>query len=879
MRSLALLLAIGITALASPAIATATQPLPQTPDAGVWVPNSTVSALTTHGGTTYIGGAFDYVGPPTGPVATLDADGHAAPLGPITGVVSATAVDPAGGIYLGGELRMPDSAPVQIVHVRADGTIDPGFAAPKLTGDFAGVRTLLLSGTTLYVGGRFSKAGATDRTGVAALDATDGHLLPFSVNLTGGGFSGTEVDALALQAGYLYVGGSFDQANGTPCANLIDVNLASHQIFQGLCSFSPNGPVNELALRDGMLYIGGWYSALGGSPGGNLRRIATDKDVADGYWLPAPDGPVTALAVDASTVYFGGSFGDVGGKSRSHAAAVSTADASVLPWDPAPSGRLWEKNDTMVESLLLSGGHVYAGGNFTAIGGRGRTDLAALDPVTGAATGWNPSAGGMIYALAADAGGKVVAAGSLNSFGGVIRRRLAALGPDGSATAWNPGADDTVSAIAVSPDGATVYAGGEFTQVGGAPRARLAAISAAGGGATSFDPAPDNRVWQVLPAPDGATLYVAGNFKTIGQSSAADRPYLAALSTTTGDPSGWRPAPDGDVSALAAAPDWSVIYAGGSFTHVGSQQPQPARSHLAAVNRSGATATGWAPAVGGGWLGSLLALPSRIYVGGTFATLAGAPRIGMGAVDATGGLLPWSPGFAGGSQAHAFALGAKDRVIVGGQIYAGGWRVLAETDAATGAPTSWAPAVFDGNVQELAVAGRQLWAAGTFKAAGGRGNLVRFTRPADPAPPAPGGGTPGGGTPGGGTQPPPPPPAGDTTAPELGTVTLSRKRFRVARGATALSAAARAGTTLRFTLSEAARMRIALRRVRAGHVKRVGALLRSEPAGPGRIAFSGRLGTRALRPGRYRMRITATDRAGNRSQPAVVVRFRILARH
>ncbi len=99
---------------------------------------------------------------------------------------------------------------------------------------------------------------------------------------------------------------------------------------------------------------------------------------------------------------------------------------------------------------------------------------------------------------------------------------------------------------------------------------------------------------------------------------------------------------------------------------------------------------------------------------------------------------------------------------------------------------------------------------------------------------------------------------------------LSRKRFRVARRATALSAGA-GGTRLRFSLSEAGRVRISVqRRRRAGRFVRVGVLRRSAPAGRSGVAFTGRLGKRALRPGRHRLRITATDAAGNASRPAVV---------
>ena len=115
--------------------------------------------------------------------------------------------------------------------------------------------------------------------------------------------------------------------------------------------------------------------------------------------------------------------------------------------------------------------------------------------------------------------------------------------------------------------------------------------------------------------------------------------------------------------------------------------------------------------------------------------------------------------------------------------------------------------------------------------------------------------------------------ARDTLAPVLSDARLARRRFRVARAATALAAAAKRGTTLRFRSSEAGTLSVVVRR----GSRRVGKLSRRIRAGRGRVALSGRLGRRALRPGRYRLVLTARDEAGNRSR-AIGLRFRILPR-
>jgi hypothetical protein len=51
-----------------------------------------------------------------------------------------------------------------------------------------------------------------------------------------------------------------------------------------------------------------------------------------------------------------------------------------------------------------------------------------------------------------------------------------------------------------------------------------------------------------------------------------------------------------------------------------------------------------------------------------------------------------------------------------------------------------------------------------------------------------------------------------------------------------------------------------------------GTLLRSGQAGPNAVPFSGRIGTRALRPGAYRVVLAATGG----SSPAAILRFTIV---
>jgi hypothetical protein len=60
-------------------------------------------------------------------------------------------------------------------------------------------------------------------------------------------------------------------------------------------------------------------------------------------------------------------------------------------------------------------------------------------------------------------------------------------------------------------------------------------------------------------------------------------------------------------------------------------------------------------------------------------------------------------------------------------------------------------------------------------------------------------------------------------------------------------------------------------------VTRRGTLTRVSHAGANKVAFSGRIGSKALRPGRYQATLTATDAVGNSSKPRTI-RFSIVRR-
>ena len=133
--------------------------LPTDPDP-TWVTNGAIAAMARSGHALYLGGSFTRIAPYTGGgVAVAAADGGRRPFPAFDGEVDAVAADGTGGWYVGGRFSHADAlARTGLAHVLADGSVDPAFVAPAISG----VLALAVHPTKLFVGGRFSPCPGTD---------------------------------------------------------------------------------------------------------------------------------------------------------------------------------------------------------------------------------------------------------------------------------------------------------------------------------------------------------------------------------------------------------------------------------------------------------------------------------------------------------------------------------------------------------------------------------------------------------------------------------------------------------------------------------------------------------------------------------------------
>ncbi len=591
------------------------------------------------------------------------AAGNATAWNPKANGVVETLVLTATTVYAGGSFtEIGGSSREHVAAICAVATCEGEVAAgnatawnPKANG---AVDALVVSGATVYAGGTFTEIGGSLRERVAAICATtncEGEVAAGKATAWNPELVGTVVLALAISGSTVYLGGEFTKAGGAArkdiaavcavakCEGVIAVGKAT--------AWKPNSnaKVQALTVSDTNVYAAGAFTEVAAAKRNYVAELNASGTVKAEGWNPAANSVVDAVAVDSTTVtaYIGGSLSSVGGEARENLAALNSSN-EVTPWNPGAN--------KAVNTLTVSGATVYAGGEFTTIGGEARKDLAAIcatakcegEVAAGKATAWNPEANGAVDAIVVS-GSTVYIGGAFTKFGTeTTRERIAAICATakcegevaaGKATAWNPVANKAVNTLVVF--GSLVYAGGEFTKLGGAPRERIGAVCAtakcegevAAGKATAWNPKANGNVEAL--AISGSTIDAGGIFTEVGGST---REHIAAVCATAkcegevaaGKATAWNPKANGNVEALAIS--GSTIYAGGIFTEVGGST----REHIAAVcatakcegEVAAGKATAWNPNPNGS-VAALTVSGGTLYAGGGFTSMETSDKSGF----------------------------------------------------------------------------------------------------------------------------------------------------------------------------------------------------------------------------------------------------------
>jgi Domain of unknown function (DUF5122) beta-propeller len=674
------LLLWALAAAVLPAVATAA-PFPS-PTA--WVTNGTVTTIVPDSsGRLYVAGGFTHMGPRLGHGLRITTDsGVPTPGFPdINGPVLAAVSDGAGGFFIGGNFTSVGGAErSRLAHIRADGSLDPSWN-PGASG---AVRALTLSGDALFAGGDFTGAGAiggATRVRLAKLSATTG-----AVDLTWNIAANQSVQTLLVSGSLLYVGGKFsslDDHDTGGLSRLARVTMSGPgEIDETWYPAVLNGEVDALAASGSALFIGGTFTMIGGDFRSGLAKTTTTAPATlDATWKPEPSlGVVKALALSGSDLFVGGQLGTIGGQDRQSLAKVATTGAGVADatWDPNEQG--------LVNVLALAGSTLLAGGNFGTgtdlLDPTARLYLAAFSTAgTGAATGWNPNPNAPVNALALSgstvfAGGDFTSAGPQNQYTGSTAR----LNPDGTVdTSWKAYVYGATQSLVL--DGSHVFVGGNFQKVNASlvTRVNLAKLATADGAVDpTWNPGANDTVMAM--ALSGADLFAGGEFEGAASIGGQTRNHLAKVSTSgagTVDPS-WNPSSLSGTLAIAVVGD--SVFVGDGF----------GLRKLSATGAGDVDPT-WQTTFGTP-VYALLPSGNDLFVGGAFTSFVdGDPRrIAKLSLTGNGALSDWRITPGPNAPVHALALDG-DQLYVGGDFtQVGGLTMnrIARASASTGAVDS-----------------------------------------------------------------------------------------------------------------------------------------------------------------------------------------------
>ena len=183
--------------------------------------------------------------------------------------------------------------------------------------------------------------------------------------------------------------------------------------------------------------------------------------------------------------------------------------------------------DKLVRTVAYANGMVFAGGEFSAVRPPGasagsqevsRQFLAAFDAESGdLISSWNPAPNARVFSLAVSPdGSRLYVGGDFTNIAGVGRGRIAAFDTSTLALQSNfrPYVSYRVTALAADTD--TVYLGGSFGLVAGQARNRLAAVARADGALLPWNPDANWDVYALDVSSSNATVYLGGDFDTIG---------------------------------------------------------------------------------------------------------------------------------------------------------------------------------------------------------------------------------------------------------------------------------------------------------------------------------------------------------------------------
>jgi hypothetical protein len=541
------------------------------------------------------------------------------------------------------------------------------------------VFAIAVSGTDVYVGGDFDRAGNVAASNIARWDTAAHKWFALGSGVT------SRVLAIAARGDDVYVGGNFTAAGGKSAHNIAHWNEATHTwsaLGDELTHTSTSPEVDAIAIADnGDVYVGGNFEKAGNLTLNNIGRWDGSSWHAMSSGTSGTFHDVLAIAITGSDVYIGGQFENAAGW---HAHNVARWNGSA--WSGLGGGTGGTYPD--VCAIVISGTNVYIGGEFEEVTDATNGTQAVGHVAMWNGTVWSTMAGGLgdpdVYALALGSDGDLYAGGRFHTLadGSTTAQRLARWDGSawhsvgGSSALTTDGVSSNVYALAfvddqmfvggfseqsndgrilnhigyydisddewyalgnsvngevhaLAVDGEDVYIGGIFTSAGGVKTNGIArwnqrtgdwfSLRGGMGGCTGFLLGGCRTAVHAIYV-DGSDIYVGGNFT---QAGATDANSIARWNTGTKN---WYSLGDGvtcsgmgcSASVRAISVTGNYVVVGGNFDYAGGSINQVNNITLWDGNNWGV--------LGNGTNGTVYAVEAlsldEIYIGGSFSSPA-----------------------------------------------------------------------------------------------------------------------------------------------------------------------------------------------------------------------------------------------------------------
>jgi uncharacterized delta-60 repeat protein len=380
-----------------------------------------------------------------------------------------------------------------------------------------------------------------------------------------------------------------------------------------------------------------------------------------------PDGKIIVV----------GQFNNVGGFTRNGIARLNGDGSLDFSFDAGSAA----SGGSINTIALQADGKILVSGSFNIFNGVARNGIVRLNPNGSVDASFEALFfsffGNNVQAIVPLADGRILIGGSQWSFGDFTLSGIIRLKPDGSLDeTFNPGqitnsgSSPTVNVVQMQPDGKIIIAG-QFNNISGFPRSRIARLEANGGLDASFDPGigASGQINAVVTAPDGK-IYIGGDFSSV---NGVVRYRIARLNADGSLDVSYNSAAPTDiiVRAMVLQPDGKLlVMASSSFGGSSSFRP------IFRLNPNGSNDAGFNPPTGTGNNGINGAVNSfalepdgKIFIAGTFTLISNVGRRGVARLNADGSLDTSFVFVAGGNgTVNLIALQPDGKILITGSF-------------------------------------------------------------------------------------------------------------------------------------------------------------------------------------------------------------------